>query len=134
MKTYKTIEAYKQAWLILREMNLEWIFSGVKPDSIELPLTRIIDQMLANNRLVELMKAITRSNHYVPSGSKFGVLNQLKRTRWGKTEIEKIVPVVTDFFVGMLPMFSVLGMLGEIKAAAPVNPSPTASSSEPITS
>jgi len=110
VKTYKTIKSYKAVWAILKEMGLSHLFEGAAADKVTLPLGQIFDKLLEGNQAAEFMKAITRSDRYLPDGmdttggtpvatnKQAEACLTIGGTEWEDVEIEVLTELVKDFF------------------------------------
>ncbi len=61
MKVYDDINTLKRAWDILKECDLEFLLTGISGD-LEIDAVKLLDKLLAEDKLVEFMQVITHDN------------------------------------------------------------------------
>jgi hypothetical protein len=104
MKTYKTIGVYKAVWAILRELHLDQIMTGIKEGVVDIPFTKILDELLMNDQLVNFCRAATKEEQYIcDDGAKMP---------WEEIELSTAMEIITSFFADMAPMLKELATLG----------------------
>lgn len=84
MKVYTHIKVLKEAWRILKELNLHSLLTGKK---LELDLTELLDQLLESGKLNEFCQTITQTD------------NDFEGEEYQFSEIRKLI---SDFFVGIV--------------------------------
>ena len=79
MKVYTNLNVLKEAWKILKELGLEKLISGGKPEKVDIGL--LLNKLLSDGMLFKFCQVITKSD-----------------TDFGSMELDEIFEVVVDFF------------------------------------
>ena len=79
MKVYTNLNVLKEAWSILRELGLESLISGGKPEKLN--IGTLLNQLLEGGMLVKFCQVVTKSDE-----------------NFDDMEVDKVFEVVVDFF------------------------------------